>query len=317
MPSKPWERIHVDYAGPVDGMMFLVIVDSQSKWPEVIPTSGSTSAKTIAILRNIFAMYGLPNQLVSDNATTFTSEEFENFMKINGIKHITSAPYHPATNGLAERFVQSFKEALKSAKRDGGTVNHKLANFLLAYRNTAHSTTGVSPAMMFMGRRLRSRLDILKPNVHDKVANKQADQVKYRKSAKLREFLPGQKVSVRDYRSRLQKWVTGVIHARSGPVSYEVTVGDAIWRRHVDQLRDTAADIQPETPHQATPAVLPAAPDNHPVPQPAPIAQQPVNGGAAQPLGHQQAPVPVQPQTKSGRKVKPNPKYSNLEYDLK
>ena len=96
-PSAKWDRIHVDYAGPVDGQMFLVIVDAYSKWPFVIPTQSTTSTATINILQSIFASEGIPLQLVSDNGPQFVSEEFETFLKRNGVKHIKSAPYHPSS----------------------------------------------------------------------------------------------------------------------------------------------------------------------------------------------------------------------------
>ena len=104
-PSKPWQRIHIDYAGPIDGKMMLVVVDANSKWPEVTPMSSSTTQATIEGLRRLFAAYGLPQQLVSDNGPQFTSAEFAVFLRKNGVKHIYSSPYHPSTNGLAERFV--------------------------------------------------------------------------------------------------------------------------------------------------------------------------------------------------------------------
>ena len=116
----------------------------------------------------------MPEQLVSDNGTQFTSKEFQIFL--NGIKHIRSAPYHPATNGEAERFVQTFKRALKAAKSDQGSLVDKLYRFLLSYRSTPHSTTGVSPADLFLNRPLRTRLSIIKPSLGTRVANKQAHQ---------------------------------------------------------------------------------------------------------------------------------------------
>ena len=112
-PNRPWTRIHVDYAGPFMGKMFLVLIDAHSKWMEVQPVCSATSSNTISALRTIFATFGLPEILVSDNGSVFTSEEFRVFIKRNGIRHLTSAPYHPATNGLAERAVQIFKRALK------------------------------------------------------------------------------------------------------------------------------------------------------------------------------------------------------------
>ena len=106
--SRPWSRIHIDYAGPFMGHMFLIIVDSYSKWTYAYPMKNSVSQATIERLRNTFATHGLPEICVSDNASCFTSEEFEVFMKKNGIKHVTSAPYHPSTNRYAERAVQTF-----------------------------------------------------------------------------------------------------------------------------------------------------------------------------------------------------------------
>ena len=104
--TTPWQRIHIDYAGPFQNSMFLVVVDAHSKWPEVVPVSSTTSSSTIEVLRDLFARFGIPEQIVSDNGTQFVSEEFQAFVRSSGIRHLTSAPYHPATNGLAERAFQ-------------------------------------------------------------------------------------------------------------------------------------------------------------------------------------------------------------------
>ncbi|XP_029141825.1 uncharacterized protein K02A2.6-like, partial [Protobothrops mucrosquamatus] len=113
----PWSRIHVDYAGPFQGQFFLVVVDSHSKWLEVVPVSSTTAAKTIQVLRNIFAAHGLPDVLVSDNGPQFTSTEFQGFLQANMIRHVASAPFHPSTNSLAERMVHIAKDALKKLHR--------------------------------------------------------------------------------------------------------------------------------------------------------------------------------------------------------
>ncbi len=90
--------------------MFLVVVDAHSKWPEVIQMSSTTSQNTIEALQALFARYGLPEQIVSDNGAQFTSQEFSDFVQANGIRHVRSAPYHPSTNGQAERFHKRSKE---------------------------------------------------------------------------------------------------------------------------------------------------------------------------------------------------------------
>ena len=167
-PKRPWARLHLDYAGPVLGKMYLVLIDAHSKWIEAFCTPTATSAAVIEELRPLFAKFGIPETVVTDNGTCFVSAEFENFLASNGIRHITSAPYHPATNGLAERAVQIVKRGLK--KSGEGSV---LAKFLFTYRLTPHTTTGVSPAEMLLGRRPRSRLDILRPLTAERVEEKQ------------------------------------------------------------------------------------------------------------------------------------------------
>ncbi len=135
-------------------------------------TKSSNITLTTDILCDIFSCIGVPEQLVSYNGAQFTSEEFQIFIKSNGNRHIRSAPYHLATNGLAERFVQTFKQALKSMAGEKGSTSAILAYFLLAYRSALYSTRGQSPAMLFMKRQLRSRLDIFKLDIRRRVSDK-------------------------------------------------------------------------------------------------------------------------------------------------
>jgi transposase InsO family protein len=83
--------------------MFLVLVCAHSKWPEVIQMKTITSTKTIEALCMIFCRTGIPKQIVSDNGPQFTSGEFENFTKQNGIKNYKSAPFHRNPHGLSPR----------------------------------------------------------------------------------------------------------------------------------------------------------------------------------------------------------------------
>ena len=130
-PGKPWVRVHVDYAGPFEGKMILVIVASHSKFIDAHVTSGSTAAITIRKLRQTFAMIGLPNSIVSDNGPAFDRAEFRQFCSANGIKQTLVSPYHPASDGLAERAVQTVKCGLK--KQSGPDLESRLANFLFSY----------------------------------------------------------------------------------------------------------------------------------------------------------------------------------------
>ena len=101
-PGGPWERVHIDHAGPVEGKMFLVACDSFSKWVEVEVVKSTDAKSSAAVLRRWFSMHGLPKVIVSDNGPGFASDEFDSFLKSNGIRHMFSAPYHPSSNGQAE-----------------------------------------------------------------------------------------------------------------------------------------------------------------------------------------------------------------------
>ena len=102
-------------------------------------------------LEQDFAHFGYPHTIVSDNATTFTSEEFQEFCNERGIYHLTGAPYHPATNGSAERLVQSFKQSLKKSFLP---PKEAVQEFLLQYRRTP-LPTGYSPSELLNGRQIR------------------------------------------------------------------------------------------------------------------------------------------------------------------
>jgi len=225
-PSQPWQRIHIDYAGPVDGRMLLIIVDAHSKWPEVIPMSSTTSQATIRALRQLFAAHGLPQQLVSDNGPQFSSEEFATFLAKNGVKHIRSSPYHPSTNGLAERFVRTLKKAMKSS--NFVDPHQKLMNFLLSYRSTPHSTTNSTPSELFLHRSLRTRLDLLRPDLGAAVFQKQASQKKVHDlHSRTREFFNGERILVRNMRNG-PRWLLGTVIERRGPLSYLVQVANGV-----------------------------------------------------------------------------------------
>ena len=130
--------------------MFFLVIDAHSKWPEVSIMPSTTAGRTINVLKEMFARFGIPQQLVSDNGPQFVSDEFKQFMTANGVKHIKSSPYHPASNGAAERMVQTLKLALKADHKRGVPLEKSLANFLLHYRITPHVTTGVPPCTLMM-----------------------------------------------------------------------------------------------------------------------------------------------------------------------
>ena len=217
--------------------MFLVLVDAHSKWLDIQLMQSITSENTISKLKDIFAIHGLPQKVVTDNGSSFTSSTFKAFMERNGINHICSAPYHPSTNGLAERAVQTFKQSLRQIQ--GTSIKEKLNKFLFKYRITPHTITGVAPTELLMGRCLRSCLDLTKPDLTKIVQSKQHKQKLLHNNEKsFRKFSEGDAVYIEDFSHAKPIWVSGTIQKSTGPVSYSVILSDRnIIKRHIDNIK--------------------------------------------------------------------------------
>lgn len=228
-PNGPWQRLHIDFAGPVHGHQLLIIVDAFSKWTEIIPTKSTTSSWCIQKLKELFCTFGTPHVLVSDNGRQFVSEEFEKYLKDCMIFHKTSAPYHPATNGQAERFVQTVKRILRSLEGEGGNLVEKLVTVKTRLRRTPNAK-GQTPYQLMFGREIRTAL-------HAMFLRKEKETALRRQEIDVREFNTGDRVQTRDYTSATQRWQFGSIIKRLGRLHYEVRTDNGdVWRRHLDQL---------------------------------------------------------------------------------
>ena len=152
--------------------MVLLAADAKSKWIEVFPMSSTSASTTIGALRFLFATHRLQEVIVSDNAPQFVVREMKDLLKSNGICHCLTSPYHPTSNGEFERAVRAIKESIKAMEDEPGNQANKLALFLLSHRTTSHTATGCTPAELLMGRRIRTRLDILHPNLSVRMSEK-------------------------------------------------------------------------------------------------------------------------------------------------
>ena len=114
--SRPGERIHIDYAGPVEVKMLLIVIDSFSKWPKVVIVN-STSEATVIALRTMFSRVGVPQTLVSDKH--HNSNRRSSRTSWIGWGCCINLPYHPSLNGIAERFVQTVKQDMKAMASTG------------------------------------------------------------------------------------------------------------------------------------------------------------------------------------------------------
>ena len=122
-------------------------------------------------MRTSFCTFGSPDTVWTDNGTPFTSDLFQTFLRNNGVDHARTAPYHPSSNGLAERAVQTVKNGL--AKQTSSTLQTKLDRFLFSYRAIPLESTGKSPAEMMFGRNLRTRLQLMFPSTRSRIEARQ------------------------------------------------------------------------------------------------------------------------------------------------
>ena len=143
-PERPWSKIAADLF-EYQGNGYLLCVDYYSKWIEVDKLDDLTSKNTISYLKSQFSRHGIPDHLITDNGSQFTSSDFTAFTKCYGFKHTTSSPHYPQANGEVERAVQTVKTLLKK-----GADPYQA---LLDYRNTPLEGINLSPAQLLMGRR--------------------------------------------------------------------------------------------------------------------------------------------------------------------
>ena len=127
----------------------------------------TNAATTIQALDEIFQIHGLPISIKSDSGPAFKSKEFEQFCQNLGIAHSRGTPRWPQNNGLAESCMKSIKKRLQIATATGANWRGELQKYLFSYRNTPHAATGKSPAELLFGRKLRTKLPMLLPEVED------------------------------------------------------------------------------------------------------------------------------------------------------
>ena len=250
-PSVPWQRIHLDYAGPINGQWILIIVDAYSKWIDAWVTSTTSTAQTIKLLQRSFAIHGLCWTIVTDNGTCFTSSEFQDYLKSLNITHKLSAVYKPSSNGQAERMVRIIKEGLSGLRK--GDLEDKLQRLLLSYRRTPLKC-GRSPAELLMSRQVRTKIDQIRPRPPNDINNKPQS------SATMRSFERDELVWVKSFSKNEHKWVPGLIQARKGSVNYSVRIqGGRVLERHLDQLKSRHAETLDQLDRQPINYHLPAS----------------------------------------------------------
>lgn len=160
LPAHPWTHLVTDFFGPVPtGEYLLVVQDTYSRFPVVEVLHSTAAEPVIAALDRIMSLYGIPEELGSDNGPPYNSERLQKFAQYMGYSHNHKIPYAPWANGTAENFMKNLKKLLQVCQVEQKNWKQHLQRFLRAYRATTHSTTGFAPAtLLFNGRQYRTRL---------------------------------------------------------------------------------------------------------------------------------------------------------------
>ena len=238
--DHPWQRIHIDFAGPLEGNYYLVVVDSYTKWPEVFRCKSPTTVFTVSVLHELFARFGVVDCIVSDNGTQFTSTEFKEFCEEFQINHLTTPTYHPRSNGQAERFVDTLKRALKKAK--GTPSERALQQFLQVYRITPNESAPakMAPAELMFARKIRPVFDKLLPK-HIKPPTSTIPK---------KVYLPGEKVFFQNQKDNVIFWELGKVQKRIGQMIYLIEGPTYIHKKHSNQIRKRYTEDEVQPPEQ-------------------------------------------------------------------
>lgn len=102
VPDQPWYRVGMDIFSHA-GRSYLCVYDALSNFPEVQQLVDTSAKTTVDAASAIFSRYGIPVEVCTDNGPQFSSRDFAMFSKVYDFKHVTSSPYFPRSNGLAEK----------------------------------------------------------------------------------------------------------------------------------------------------------------------------------------------------------------------
>ncbi|GFS11313.1 Pol polyprotein [Elysia marginata] len=166
--DTPWQKLAIDVTRPFliapnCSKFLVVLMDYHTNYPEILMTPTITSQKITDWLEEIFALYGAPDELVSDNGTNFTSEHFTNFLRSYNVLHTRTAVYNPQENGFVERFNRYLKHGYQTFYSSGQPWASGIQALLRNYRSTPPTPEGHSPGELMFGRKIRIPYQVPRP----------------------------------------------------------------------------------------------------------------------------------------------------------
>ena len=216
VPPHPWHTLGIDNF-ELNGKLYLILVDYLSKFPVIRKVSSTSAKETISVLRQVFSEYGIPNKLICDRGTNFTSKDMREFaVKWNFSLVFTSSEHHQS-HGQTERFVQTVKQVMKKCLQAGD--DPLLA--LLILRCTPVSSSIDAPCLLLNRRMFKSSLFSLTAlqndvpdSTREKLQERKEDAAKYKPGVDKPELHVGDKVKY--YMPRTSSWLTGYVTSKSG-----------------------------------------------------------------------------------------------------
>lgn len=248
---RPFSRVHIDFFY-FNQHTFLLMVDSYSKWLEVEWMRRGTECNQVLLkLVEMFSRFGLPDVLVSDGGPPFNSHKFKQFLERQGIIVLKSPPYHPSSNGQAERLVKTVKEVLKKFLLDPELMDLRLEDlinlFLFNYRNTT-SKEGKFPSQKILSYSPKTLIDLINPKKDYKaflttppmneetISNPTIEKVG--SMDPLDELTEGEEVWYRNNNPNITKrWLKATFLRKCSINIFQITIGSVEVMAHRGQLR--------------------------------------------------------------------------------
>ena len=153
LPAAPWAEVSADFGHLQNGKYLRVVTDEFSRYVVVDILDSISTISVIPRLDKIFAEFGVPVSLKTDNGPPFNSHEFKTYASITGFRHRRITPLWPQANGETERFMCTVKKSIKAALNKGRSWKQELFKFLLDYRTTPHCTTGAPQPQSYLAGR--------------------------------------------------------------------------------------------------------------------------------------------------------------------
>ena len=251
--THPLERVHIDFFH-FKGQTYLIFIDAYSRWLEIKVMNRTTASKVIRELDSIFCTFGYAETIVSDNGPPFDSHEFNNYAKEHEIELIHSPPYHPQSNGIVERAVQTVKSVLRKLAYEHKShfqITDQIEKFLFTHRNSPSTEDNIISSHKMFNFKPRfelTKFKIIKSTKISKIEFQEPKQVTFdsqdtnQRVTKPKagiEFKEREEVLYSARKNGYVQWYPAKIVKRKSDFTYIIKVSDSVKLAHINQLRKT------------------------------------------------------------------------------